>query len=28
MFPIYEYWLDIGQKDQLEQARIDYKSFQ
>ena len=27
MFPIHEYWLDIGQHEQFEQAQLDYKEF-
>ena len=27
MFPIHEYWLDIGQHEQLEQAQSDSKIF-
>jgi len=26
IFPVHEYWLDIGQMEHLEQARIDYES--
>jgi NDP-sugar pyrophosphorylase family protein len=24
MFPIHEYWLDIGQKEDFDQAQLDY----
>ncbi len=24
MFPVHEYWLDIGKKEDFEQAQIDY----
>ena len=27
MFPVYEYWLDIGQKDQFKQAQQDLAEF-
>lgn len=27
LFPIYEYWLDIGRRDEFEQAQIDIKQF-
>ncbi len=27
MFPVFEYWLDIGQIEQFEQAQLDAKSF-
>ena len=27
MFPIHEYWQDIGQHEQFEQAQLDYKEF-
>ena len=27
MFPVHEYWIDIGQLDQFEQAQQDLKRF-
>ncbi len=26
-FPIHEYWLDIGQKEDFAQAQQDYKTY-
>ena len=26
MFPIHEYWLDIGQKKDFDQAQLDYST--